>query len=341
MEKQVPGGKFHQKVQKKETKVQPPRKREHAPVKTELHPRNKHKERYNFGQLIESFPELAPFVSMNCYNDLSVDFFNPEAVKMLNKALLLRYYGIDHWDIPPTYLCPPIPGRADYIHHIADLLGSVFNGKIPTGNRIKCLDIGVGANCIYPIIGVKEYEWNFVGSDIDKLAIKTANKIIESNPSLDGKIELRIQPNLNRFFDGIIQEGERFDLTTCNPPFHASMEEAQLATLRKLSNLKQRRITEPTLNFGGQSLELWCKGGEERFVNDLIFESRRFKNSCFWFSTLISKESNLKGVYATLKRLNIPEVKTIHMGQGNKTSRIVAWSFLSSDKQKEWIDTYW
>jgi 23S rRNA (adenine1618-N6)-methyltransferase len=339
MEEQVPGGRSHQKKLREVTKT--PIKRDHATVKTELHPRNKHRERYDFDQLIESFPELAPFVSLNRYNDLSIDFFNPDAVKMLNKALLKSYYGIDHWDIPPTYLCPPIPGRADYIHHIAELLGKTFDGKIPPGNKIKCLDIGVGANCIYPIIGVKEYDWNFVGSDIDKLAITAANKIIESNSSLQGKIELRIQPNIKNFFQGIIQDGERFDLTICNPPFHASMEEAQSATLRKLSNLKQKRITKPILNFGGQSLELWCKGGEKRFVNDLIFESRRFKNSCFWFSTLISKESNLKGVYATLKRLNIPEVKTILMGHGNKTSRIVAWSFLSSDKQKEWIDTYW
>jgi 23S rRNA (adenine1618-N6)-methyltransferase len=316
-------------------------KRQHPKEKTELHHRNKHRERYDFNKLIECCPELAPFVSMNRYDDFSIDFFNPVAVKMLNKTLLNYFYGIDHWDIPPTYLCPPIPGRADYIHYAADLLGNSNQGKIPTGNTIRCLDIGVGASCIYPIIGVKEYGWNFIGSDIDSLAIASANTIVESNPSLQGKVELRFQPNHNDILQGIIQEGERFDLTICNPPFHASIEEAQTATLRKLSNLKQKRITAPTLNFGGQNRELWCNGGEERFVNDLIFESRRFKNSCFWFSTLISKVSNLKGIYSTLKRLNISEVKTIPMAQGNKISRIVAWTFLDSEKQKEWIMQKW
>src|SRR5690606_24715537 len=116
----------------------------------------------------------------------SIDFFNPQAVKALNKALLFYYYDIVYWDIPENYLCPPIPGRADYIHYIADLLADNNKGIVPTGSEIKCLDIGVGANCIYPIIGVKEYGWSFIGADIDALAIKSAKKIIASNPSLQG-----------------------------------------------------------------------------------------------------------------------------------------------------------
>jgi len=35
------------------------------------------------------------------------------------------------------------------------------------------------------------------------------------------------------------------------------------------------------------------------------------------------------------------EVKTIPMGQGNKTSRIVAWTFLSKEQQKEWRNKRW
>ena len=165
-------------------------KKEHPKEKSSLHPRNKHRERYDFKQLIDSCPELGQFVKLNNYKDESIDFFNPEAVKMLNKALLKHYYGIDNWDIPKNYLCPPIPGRADYIHHIADLLGSnnseFQRNKIPTGNKIKCLDIGVGANCVYPIIGNKEYGWSFVGTDIDPVSIESANKIIEMNPFLKG-----------------------------------------------------------------------------------------------------------------------------------------------------------
>jgi 23S rRNA (adenine1618-N6)-methyltransferase len=318
-----------------------PAKKEHPKEKIKLHPRNKHRERYDFKQLIISCAELAPFVKMNIYRDESIDFFDPEAVKMLNKALLKHYYGIDYWNIPAGYLCPPIPGRADYIHHIADLLGTSNKGKIPTGKKIICLDIGVGANCVYPIIGNKEYGWSFIGSDIDPVAIASAKKIIESNPALKGMIELRLQKTPKDIFQGIVQTGERIDLTICNPPFHASMAEARSGTLRKLNNLKRERIRKATLNFGGQNNELWYAGGEERFVGNMIRQSKECSGSCFWFSTLIAKQATLKSVYEALKKVQAAEVKTIPMGQGNKTSRIVAWTFLGKEQQQKWAAARW
>lgn len=316
-------------------------KRVHPKVKSGLHPRNRHRERYDFKQLTASCPELGQFVKVNVYDDESIDFFNPEAVKMLNKALLAHFYGIENWNIPPGYLCPPIPGRADYIHHIADLLGNSNHGKIPAEDLVKCLDIGVGANCIYPIIGNKEYGWSFIGSDIDPVSIESARKIIDLNPVLKGKIELRLQHNHKDIFRGIIQKDERFDLTICNPPFHSSLAAAQSGTLRKLNHLNTGKIAKPVLNFGGQNGELWCEGGEEQFINDMIRQSKQFATSFFWFSTLISKESNLKSVYEALKRAEAVDVKTIPMGQGNKISRIAAWTFLTSKQQKEWVKLRW
>jgi 23S rRNA (adenine1618-N6)-methyltransferase len=317
------------------------KKKEHPKEKTRLHVRNKHRERYHLKALIESVPELAQYVSLNIYNDESIDFFNPEAVKALNKALLKHHYQIDYWNIPPNYLCPPIPGRADYIHYIADLLCGSNYGKIPKGNLVTCLDIGVGANCVYPIIGYQEYGWNFIGSDIDPEAIISAKAIVESNPALIGHIDICLQNSSNHFFKGVIQDDEYIDVAICNPPFHSSQAEAQSGTLRKLSNLNNKKVTTPTLNFGGQSTELCCNGGEARFVNDMIFESKQFATSCFWFSTLISKQSNLNRTSAILKQVGATDVKTIPMGQGNKSSRIVAWTFLSKEEQKTWANTKW
>lgn len=319
-------------------------KKLHPPEKKELHSRNKHRERYDFQQLVKAYPTLSAFVKVNDYGDESIDFFNPDAVKALNKALLRQDYDITSWDIPVNYLCPPIPGRADYLHYAADLLRdsqSTALKKIPVGEGIVCLDLGIGANCIYPIIGVKEYGWSFIGADIDPIALKSANRIIQANEILKGKVELRQQHQLKNTFQGIIKPNERIDLSICNPPFHASLEEAQAGTLRKLKNLKQTKITKPVLNFGGQQNELWCAGGEERFVKDMIFESRQFRNSCFWFTTLISKQAHLKNVYGTLEKVEALEVRTIGMGQGNKISRMVAWTFLTKAEQSEWINTRW
>ncbi|MFA7379980.1 MAG: 23S rRNA (adenine(1618)-N(6))-methyltransferase RlmF [Bacteroidia bacterium] len=316
-------------------------KREHPAIKTKLHPRNKHRERYDFKLLCAAYPELTPFVAVNKYGDESIDFFNPDAVKVLNKALLKQYYSISHWDIPQGYLCPPIPGRADYIHYLADVLAAANKDNLPTGSNIRVLDIGTGANCIYPIIGTKEYGWSFVGSEVDATAVNAAQALIENNPALRGKMEVRLQKNPQHIFKGIIQQGERFDLTLCNPPFHSSAEEAQASTLRKLSNLKQKKINTPVLNFGGQNKELWCEGGEVAFISKMIQESTEFADSCLWFTSLVSKESSLKPLYAELRKTGAILVKTLSMGQGNKNSRALAWTFLSKEKQINWSKTRW
>lgn len=315
--------------------------KDHTKEKSGLHPRNVHRQRYDFKQLVWSCPGLAPFVARNAYNDESVDFFDPVAVLMLNRALLKYFYHVDHWDIPPEYLCPPIPGRADYIHYVADILGSKNGGIIPTGKKLTCLDVGVGASCVYPIIGIKEYGWSFIGSDIDPVSLKSAEMIVRMNPRLKGNVELRLQQNRRDTFRGILKKGERVDLTVCNPPFHASRAEARAGSARKVSHLKGRRIAKPVLNFGGQNDELWCEGGEARFIRDMVVQSKDFGDACFWFSTLVSKQSHLRGVYQALTKAEAAEVRTIPMSQGSKQGRLVAWTFLGEAQQKHWRARRW
>ena len=302
-----------------------------------LHPRNKHQDRYDFKQLIRATPELAAFVSVNRYGDESIDFANPKAVKCLNKSLLAYFYTIEYWDIPDGYLCPPIPGRADYIHYSADLLASSNTQIIPKGNKIKVLDIGIGANCVYPIIGFQEYGWNFVGSEIDLIAIKSATNIININPSLKNAIEVRLQTAKNTIFKGIIHKEERFDLSICNPPFHASAAAALEGSQRKMRNLGNKNYAKPILNFGGQASELWTEGGEIGFISKIIEESKLYRQQCFWFTTLVSKSENLPPIYAMLERAGAVETRTNNMTTGNKVTRIVAWTFLKVKEQEDWV----
>lgn len=309
--------------------------------KTTLHPRNKNRERYDLNALIAAVPELANYIKPNKFGEDSVDFASPVAVKLLNKALLNHYYGIKHWEFPNDNLSPPIPGRADYVHYMADLLKESNFGRMPAGEKITALDIGVGASCIYPVIGVTEYGWNFKGSDIDKKSIASAKSIVESNDSLKDKIKCWLQNSPRNFFEGIISPEEKIDITFCNPPFHASAEEAQSGTQRKVKNLSGKLEKTAELNFAGLSNELVTPGGESKFINDMIFESRRFGKNCFLFSTLVSKQSNLKGIYKTLEKTEATKIETILMGTGNKSTRIVAWSFLSKEEQKEWRETRW
>lgn len=318
-----------------------PAKKIHPAEKTRLHPRNKHRERYDFPKLIACTPALKAFVRENDFGDDSIDFADAAAVKTLNQALLRLHYGIEQWDIPSGYLCPPIPGRADYIHNIADLLRRSFFGNIPIGAQVKGLDVGVGANCVYPIIGAVEYGWDFIGADIDPVALASAQKIVAANPALAAKVECRLQPDKGDFFYGILLKDEKVDFTVCNPPFHGSVSEAKHANQRKVNNLNETTNSPAHKNFGGQPTELVYDGGEERFVRNMVRQSIKFSDNVLWFSTLVSKQSNLRGIYRALEELEAVEVSTIPMGQGNKSSRMVAWTFQTREEQKAWVASRW
>lgn len=301
-------------------------------TKSELHLRNKHRARYDFNQLTQASSALEKYVKLNEYGDVSIDFSNPQAVKALNQALLKHFYAVSVWDIPKLYLCPSIPGRADYLHYLADFLGEANAGVIPQGQSVRVLDIGVGSNVVYPLIGTHEYGWQFVGADIDAKALHHAQQIVDAN-ALSHLIELRFQALPKSIFKGVIREGETFTLTMCNPPFHESLKDAQAGSKRKWRGLGKavakgganNKLAE--LNFGGQSNELYCEGGEVAFVTTMIVESQQFATQCLWFSTLISKAASLPSVYHALKKVKALEVHTIEMAQGQKKSRIVVWSF--------------
>lgn len=306
-----------------------------------LHPRSRHRGRYDFPQLIRSSPELAAFVAPNEYGDAAINFAEPAAVKALNRALLTQFYGVQHWDVPAGYLCPPIPGRADYVHNLADLLGTANEGVVPTGKGVRVLDVGVGASCIYPIIGRHEYGWRFVGADVDPVALRVAKQIVASNTGLAGAVELRQQPAATNIFSGVVKPKEVFDLTMCNPPFHGSPAEAKAASRRKEHNLGMSKGAQPVLNFGGHSTELWCQGGEAAFLWRMAEESALIRSSCFWFTTLVSKKETLPGLYKSLQKLGALEVRTIGMAQGHKASRLVAWTFLDAPQQQAWRTKRW
>ncbi len=308
-----------------------------------LHPNNPHQGSYDLASLVIQHPALKSHLTRNPANQLTINFRQPESVKELNRALLKSYYKIEHWDIPEGYLCPPVPGRADYIHHAADLLNTFKPLKI------SALDIGTGANLIYPIIGSQAYGWSFTASDIDPASVNVANTIIAANPVLKGKVKAVLQNNHQHYFKNVVSETDRIHLSVCNPPFHSSLEEATAGTERKWRNLDRsqqkkndgkpseaNKSARQNLNFGGQKAELWCKGGELLFLKHMIRESQEFTQQICWFTTLISKKENLPKLKKLLSRVNAEQIKVVPMSQGQKTSHMLAWSFMSPEQQKLW-----
>jgi 23S rRNA (adenine1618-N6)-methyltransferase len=279
-----------------------------------LHSKNKFNKGYDFDALIKINAKLKTFVSKNQFDVITIDFSNPEAVKELNKALLFSYGTITTWDFPKENLCPPIPGRLDYIHYLSDL--------ISTEENVKILDIGTGATCIYPLLGVAEYDWSFVASDIDFASLDTAQDIIDDN-NLGTKIELRKQADENHILKGILKEEDSFSAVMCNPPFFKSAEEAQGANKRKNKNLGNNTVR----NFSGNNNELWYIGGEKAFLHNYLYESSLYQEKSKWFTSLVSKKENIESLQKSSTKLGAVEFKVIPMTQGNKVTRIACWRF--------------
>jgi 23S rRNA (adenine1618-N6)-methyltransferase len=278
-----------------------------------LHPNNLHQKSYDFDLLQTCHPALSEYTFVNEHQTKTIDFSNAEAVKALNKALLHQYYHIKNWDIPENYLCPPIPSRVDYIHHLADIMGPK--------KECKGLDVGVGANCIYPLLGSQVYGWHMVGADISEISVATATQNAKESKV---PIDIRLQTTPANIFEGIIQEGEYFDFTMCNPPFFGSEDEAQKTNFQKNKRLHVSKNTRR--NFGGISNELWCNGGEALFVKRMIKQSVDFKDQVGFFTTLISKSENLPKLSKQLNKLKAFH-NIVDMQQGNKKSRILIWNF--------------
>ena len=310
---------------------------EQSNAKPEMHPRNPHNLGYDFVALADNYAPLKDHLAPNPFGKLTIDFSQPSAVKALNAGLLKHFYQVQHWDIPDGFLCPAVPGRADYIHYIADLLALDNNGEIPEGKQIRGLDIGTGANLIYPIVASQSYGWSMLGSEINRASYSSANLITDANPNLRQLVKVRHQKQAKAIFSGIIKGDEMFHFSLCNPPFHVSADAALAGSQKKNKNLARhshkRRGPNSTaknqssLNFGGQHNELWCEGGEFEFVKSMINESVDFKKQVTWFTTLLSKKENVAPLLLLAKKLGASECKTINMAQGAKASRFIAWRF--------------
>ncbi len=300
-------------------------------TKTKLHSRNQHSEGYDFVRLVAQTPELEAFTHSNPVGQTTIDFKDAAAVRMLNRALLRAHYNVDYWDIPAGYLCPPIPGRVDYIHYLADLLAN-NNQDIPRGPRIKALDIGTGASLVYPLTGQSEYGWHFTGVDIDAGALKSAQQICKLN-KLD--ITLKRQHKPENIFRGVIKPDDRFHITMCNPPFHASMERAIKGTQRKWASLGHGKSNK--LNFGGQNAELWCPGGEIKFIARMVEQSMEYADQCLWFTSLVSKTDNLSPLHRILGKAKVADYQVIEMAQGQKTSRFIAWTYIKRSQRSAYV----
>jgi 23S rRNA (adenine1618-N6)-methyltransferase len=275
-----------------------------------MHQRNIHRYGYDFVKLAKTHPALESHLITTESGAFSIDFSKATSILEFNTALLKLHYGIKYWKLPANTLYPPIPGRADYLHHLADLIGK---------GAKKGLDIGCGASAIYPILGNAIYDYEMVGTDVDETSYNHA----QDNTAKNDAIRIRHQADRSNIFKDMILPGERYDFTMCNPPFYTSKEEADKVNVKKQRNLG---TVENSRNFSGASHELYCNGGEALFIKRMIKESAQFKEQVGWFSCLVAKSQHLKPLEKQLTKAGA-SYHIIPMESGNKKSRFIAWKF--------------
>lgn len=63
--------------------------------------------------------------------------------------------------------------------------------KLLIEGNVRGLDVGCGANCIYPLLGATALGWEFVGVDIVEEAVSSARRNAERNESIANLISVR------------------------------------------------------------------------------------------------------------------------------------------------------
>ena len=279
-----------------------------------MHPKNPFSKDYDFDFLSTHNEALKDFIFVNKHGTHTIRFADPNAVMALNQALLKAGYNIK-WSIPEGCLCPPIPGRLDYLLYVDDLIDKT---------NVNMLDVGTGANLIYPILGTCHFKWKCVGSEIEKDSVEHAKRLVEQNPELSS-IEIRRQSDSRMIFEKMVKVDDEFDVVVCNPPFYKSAEDAQKESRRKTKNLGIKKRAK--LNFGGQSNELWTPGGEVEFLTKMAKESVEFKDQIQWFTSLVSRKEHLSMIKRAISNAGATDIRVVEMGTGNKINRAIAWRF--------------
>ncbi|GBE58592.1 23S rRNA methyltransferase [Babesia ovata] len=361
-----------------ESRQQSPRRSE-PNVRSYMHHRSRHTKRDDFIALSRISPVLKRHLVPNskckstaCKQIMHhYDFSHPDAVYHLSRAILKTTYGLNfylpcgcpndscdpslsaegagedgdthpgdaaHIDVK-RYLAPSIPGRADYLHYVADLLHVSHNlpdpppegtdaahhgpanigfEDIPRGQKVKVLDVGTGANCIYPLLGCTDYGWSFIASEINSESLNLAKRNLTSNNITD-IVDLRHQKEPLRMFTGILQPDEFVYLTMCNPPFHASLDRTNLnprvSTCGTINELVFQHDDVTTFTIDGvdplnlQNVRFGVTGqvnytfssnprerGDLAFVEIMLVESRFFAHNVLWFTSLVARLSTLKRI---------------------------------------------
>ena len=282
----------------------------------------------DFLTLIKEFPELKKYIlkqNEDNEGEFQFDWSNNELSLLMDKSILNYYFNIKYYDIPKGFLIPPIPSRINYINLINSIITKLIK-DIDIKNIIG-IDIGTGANIIYPILGYSIYKWKFICTEINKEAYNNAKLILQKN-NLENNINIIKQNNKDNIFISILNRENKYIFSMCNPPYYNYENEIKLEDKKR----------DNEYNFD----EIYYKNGEYGFFQRYFEESICYKNNVFLYTILIGKKINAENIYDKLssysdiiKIYNMQKILT-----GNNVRYIIYWSFFNNYKDFNNIKLY-
>ncbi|KAF4692975.1 hypothetical protein FOZ60_012204 [Perkinsus olseni] len=229
-----------------------------------MHPRNRHIKPVDYKELSikTGCEELAQYVYHNRFGGYSINYNNRNAVKCLTKCILLHLYNIKGWTVPDGCLIPPVPTRENYVHHLADLIHpqqQQSSSKCYRDTSVKGIDVGIGGNGIYSLLGSALYGWQMIGTEVSQESIDNVQSIIDNNKDIVN-ITIKKQEDKMKIFEGCIDLEDTYTFSMCNPPFYENDDNNKDAMMNR----------NPYKDYGGSTVEMRCQGGELGFLTRSI-----------------------------------------------------------------------
>jgi 23S rRNA A1618 N6-methylase RlmF len=346
-----------------------------------MHPRNRYQRPPDFAALAAHHPDtFGKFVRTDARGHASIDWDDGAASRALTAVLLLHDFGL-RWDMPAGHLCPPVPNRLNYLHWVEDLLalrapgaasaaesgetaGSASSSStgavaaaaaaVPSADEpLRCLDIGTGASCIFPLLGAALHsEWRWIATDVDAASVAAAAANVSRN-----KLEARIRCRLVAPHDPLLAAIDSsaasvssggsgvgghggFAFCVCNPPFF------EAGAPRRLAERIGERGAGPC---EATRSEAEAEGGEVGFVGRIVQESidraaqgakpRSPPGGVRWFTSMLGCKASLKPLLAQLRAAGVRNVRSGTLQQGRTRRWVLAWSFTEdgiAELERDW-----
>lgn len=309
-----------------------------------MHPRNIYRNRINFKQLADLYPDFAGHLTIEDNGRVSIDYADPVALRSLTECLLDTDFRLKV-TIPADRLVPTLPMRLNYLLWIEDLINFA---QLDRNEKIVGLDIGTGCCAIFPLLGVRlNSSWVFHATEIEPVNFNYASMNVNNNHLNDRVIGTYLScvcHNSNSLFSLVhnVDGSQLFhhlnlnNLTfiMCNPPF---FKENCAKSSEDCHEGEQQQTRRPNRKFHQTKVAASCssesvvEGGEVTFVQKMIDESFQDKNCAQLYTVMVGHKKSFLQLKDQLKdyvnEKKMTSFNYTELCQGNTKRWALAWSF--------------